>query len=136
MSKCLLCLQSCIGILATLILTLYLLKRQDAKLWRQLKSVLSVFQQVSVLCRIFNIRGARMMGMRGNRVDTQAGEIPLEAIHPGKVYSKGSYHTKRPVSQGSQCQTLSNELHIYIAANQGATFSDTAQQSTSSPDKD
>ena len=81
------CLQSCIGILATLILTFYLLKRQDAKLWRQLKSVLSVFRQVCVLCRIFNLSGARlrrMMGMRRNRVGTQAGDVPLETIQ-GKV---------------------------------------------------
>lgn len=83
---------SCIGILATLILTFYLLKRQDAKLWRQLKSVLSVFRQVCVLCRIFNPSGARlrrMMGMRRNRVGTQAGDVPLETIQEMNSETEG-----------------------------------------------
>ncbi|KAL9954501.1 hypothetical protein ACROYT_G042049 [Oculina patagonica] len=74
---------SCIGILVALILTFFLLKRQEAKLWGQLKSVLALLPN---LCRerIYNAGGLgmrRMLGLRRNRVDPLADQIQLETIH-------------------------------------------------------
>jgi len=41
-----------------------------------------------------------MMGMRGNRVDTQAGDVPLETIHQGKVLKKLVITRKDPFDNG------------------------------------
>ena len=88
---CLFCLQSCIGILVALILTFFLLKRQGAKLWRQLISALTVIPNT---CRevLSNTGGRRVRGLLGrrkNRVDPLAGQVQLETIHQlGKVLKK------------------------------------------------
>ena len=65
------------------------MKRQDSKLWRQLKIVLAVLTN---LCRerIYNASGVGMFGLRRNRVDPLAGQVQLETIHQlqGNVFKK------------------------------------------------
>lgn len=69
-------LQSCIGILATLILTLFALKRQEAKLWSQLKGVFA--EGMYGTCR------AKMYNFRKNKVEnTPAIEVQLETVGRG-----------------------------------------------------
>ena len=74
-SFCVSSLQSCIGILATLILTLFALKRQEAKLWSQVKGVFA--EGMYGTCR------ARMYSFRKNKVDTLANEVQLETVGRG-----------------------------------------------------
>ncbi|XP_068749134.1 LOW QUALITY PROTEIN: cation channel sperm-associated auxiliary subunit gamma-like [Montipora capricornis] len=66
---------ACIGILSTIILSAFVLKRQNANLWVQLKSVFA--EGMYHRCR------ARIYNSPENKTDSLPTEIELETVNPG-----------------------------------------------------
>ena len=83
-------LQSCIAILAVLILTFFLLKRQDSKVWRHIKSGLSVVRHVPGLCRA-RICG-KVISMRRNKIDHLEDQVQLQVINRGNMLIQNEGH--------------------------------------------
>ncbi|XP_027052574.1 cation channel sperm-associated protein subunit gamma 2-like [Pocillopora damicornis] len=78
---------SCIAILAVLILTFFLLKRQDSKVWKHIKSGLSVVRHVPGLCRA-GICG-KVISMRRNKIDhlEDQDQVQLQVINRDSEYT-------------------------------------------------
>ncbi|XP_022791305.1 cation channel sperm-associated protein subunit gamma 1-like [Stylophora pistillata] len=78
---------SCLAILTALILTFYLLKREDSKVWRYLKSGLSLVRYVPCLCRD-GIR-SKVISMRRNKIDPleDQGHVQLQDVNQGSEYT-------------------------------------------------
>ena len=68
-------LQTCIGILSSIVLTAFALKRQDAKIWVQLKTL--VVEGIYYRCK------ARIFQSHETKPDTFPNEIELETVHAG-----------------------------------------------------
>ena len=85
-------LQSFIAILTVLILTFFLLKRQDSKVWRHIKSGLSVVRHVPGLCRA-GICG-KVISMRRNKIDhlEDQDQVQLQVINRGNVLIQDEGH--------------------------------------------
>lgn len=76
-------LQTCIGILSSIVLTAFALKRQDAKIWVQLKTL--VVEGIYYRCK------ARIFQSHETKLDTFPNEIELETVHAGISLIFNSY---------------------------------------------
>ena len=76
-------LQTCIGILSSIVLTAFALKRQDAKIWVQLKTL--VVEGIYYRCK------ARIFQSHETKPDTFPNEIELETVHAGIFLIFNSY---------------------------------------------